>query len=117
MLKESLFIDQVIVIGENQKFAGALIVPDFTFLKSYCQVKEIEFISNEEVVKIPRIRKRIQTEIDKYNKLLGDTEKVRTWELIDHEWTLETGEITPTLKLKRNVILKRYEDTIRALFL
>ena len=116
MLKESLFIDQVMVIGENQKFAGALIVPDFAFLKSYCQVKEIDFISNEEVVKLPRIRKRIQAEIDKYNKQLGDTEKIKTWELLDHEWTLETGEITPTLKLKRNVICKRYETTIRALF-
>jgi long-chain acyl-CoA synthetase len=116
MLKESLFIDQVMVVGEHQKFAGALIVPDFVFLKSYCQVKEIEYISNEEVVKIPRIRKRIQEEINRYNKMLGDTEKIKTWELIDQEWTIETGLITPTLKLKRNVISKRYETTIQALF-
>lgn len=116
MLKESLFIDQVMVVGENQKFAGALIVPDFVFLKSYCQVKEIEYTSTEEVLKLPRIRKRYQTEIDKYNKLLGETEKIKTWTLIPEEWTLETGEITPTLKLKRNFVCSKYEKTIQALF-
>ena len=114
--KESLFIDQIIILGENQKFAGALIVPDFTFLKSYCAVKEIPFTTNADIINLPRIRKRFQTEVDKYNKLFGDTEKVKSWDLLDAEWTFETGEITPTLKLKRNFIAEKYKYRIEKLF-
>jgi long-chain acyl-CoA synthetase len=114
--KESLFIDQIIVIGENQKFAGALIVPDFVFLKSYCAVKEIPYTSNSEIIRMPRIRKRFQVEVDRYNKFFGDTEKIKTWDLLDTEWSFETGEITPTLKLKRNVIIEKYKDGITKLF-
>jgi long-chain acyl-CoA synthetase len=116
MFKESLFIDQIVIVGENQKFAGALVVPDFVFLKSYCQVKEIPYTTNAEMINLPRIRKRFQTEINKYNKCLGDTEKVKTWDLMDSEWTFETGEITPTLKLKRSFISKKYEEKISKLF-
>lgn len=114
--KESLFIDQIVVVGEHRKFAGALIVPDFIFLKSYCAVKEIPYTTNAEMIKLPRLRKRFQTEVTKYNKYLGDTEKIKSWDLLDTEWTFETGEITPTLKLKRNFISKKYEDKIAKLF-
>lgn len=116
MLKESLFIDQVMVVGENQKFAGALIVPDFNFLKSYCEVKGINYPSLEEMTRLPRIKKRIQVEINKYNKRLGSAEQIKSWTLIDHEWTTAEGEITPTLKIKRNVISKKYEKEIESLF-
>ncbi len=114
--KESLFIDQLIVVGENQKFAGALIVPDFNFLRSYCTVKEIPYTTNAEMVVLPRIVKRLQVEVNKYNKCFGETEKVKSWTLMDAEWTFETGEITPTMKLKRNFIMKKYEDQIIKLF-
>ena len=114
--KESLFIGQIIVVGENRKFAGALIVPDFDFLKSWCNVKEIEYSTNLEMIGLPRIRKRFQTEINHYNKLFGDTEKIKSWDLLGEEWTFETGEITPTLKLKRNAIAKKYADKISTLF-
>ncbi len=116
LFKESLFIDQIMVVGENQKFAGALIVPDFNFLKSYCTLKEIPCTTNEEIVRNDRIRKRIQVEITRINKQLGEAEKVKTWDLIDHEWTLESGDITPTLKLKRLYLGKKYEAEIRRLF-
>jgi len=114
--KESLFIDQMVVVGEHQKFAGALIVPDFIFLRSYCTVKEIPYTTNAEMINLPRIRKRFQTEVNKYNKCLGDTEKIKSWDLMDTEWTFDTGEITPTMKLKRNVIAQKYEDKIAKLF-
>lgn len=114
--KESLFIDQIVVVGENQKFAGALIVPDFTFLKSYCAVKEIPYTTNAEMIQLPRLRKRFQTEINHYNKCFGDTEKIKSWDLLDAEWTFDTGEITPTMKLKRNAIAKKYQDKIAKLF-
>jgi long-chain acyl-CoA synthetase len=114
--KESLFIDQLIVLGEHQKFAGALIVPDFTFLKSYCGVKDIPYTTNAEMIKNPRIRKRFKVELDKYNAILGDTEKIKTWDLLDAEWTPESGELTPTLKLRRKYISKKYEQEISGLF-
>ncbi|MEI6888097.1 MAG: AMP-dependent synthetase/ligase [Bacteroidales bacterium] len=114
--KESLFIDQIMVVGENQKFPGALIVPDFAFLKDYCKLKEIEFSTPAEMVANDRIRKRLQAEIKKYNKLFGETEQIKSWELLDHEWTLESGEITPTLKLKRKFLHAKYKEQIDRLF-
>jgi len=114
--KESLFIDQLIVVGESQKFAGALIVPDFVFLKSYCNRKEIPFTSNAEIAQDPTIRKRFQVEIDKYNKQFGDTEKIKSWDLLDTEWTVSSGEITPTIKLKRSFICKKYAENVEKLF-
>ncbi|MCK9220579.1 MAG: long-chain fatty acid--CoA ligase [Bacteroidales bacterium] len=113
---ESLFIDQIVVVGENQKFAGALIVPDFNFLRAWCAVKEIPYTTNKEMVKLPRIQKRFKMEVDKYNKLFGDTEKIKSWSLMDTEWAFETGEITPTLKLKRKFIMNKYQDNISNLF-
>ena len=114
--KESLFIDQIIVLGENQKFAGALIVPDFAFLKSYCNVKEIPYSTNGEMIRNPRIRKRFKAEVDKYNSTLGETEKIKTWDLLKDEWTVETGELTPTLKVRRKFISSKYETEIALLF-
>jgi long-chain acyl-CoA synthetase len=114
--KESLFIDQIIVLGEHQKFAGALIVPDFSFLRSYCIIKDIPYITNAEIVRNPRIRKRFKVEVDKYNFTLGDTEKIKSWDLINAEWAPESGELTPTLKLRRNFICKRYKPEIDRLF-
>lgn len=114
--KESIFIDQLIIVGENQKFAGALILPDFTFLKAWCEVKEIPYTTNKEMINLPRIRKRFKKEIDNYNSFFGDTEKIKSWDLLDTEWTVETGEITPTLKLKRNFICQKYADLIAKLF-
>jgi long-chain acyl-CoA synthetase len=114
--KESLFIDQLIVVGEHQKFAGALIVPDFTFLRNYCIVKDIPYTTNGEMIQLPRIRKRFKVEVAKFNAALGETEKIKTWDLVDAEWTPETGELTPTLKLRRNYIIKKYEPMVIRLF-
>jgi len=114
--KESPFIDNIVVIGENQKFASALIVPDFAHLKSWCSIKGIEYTTNEEMVKNQIIRKRIQKEIDKYNRLFGETEKIKKSEIIDFEWTVQTGELTPTLKLKRNLINEKYKNIIENIY-
>ena len=114
--KESLFIDQLIVVGENQKFVGALIVPDFNFLRSWCAVKEIPFTTNAEMIALPRIRNRFKKEVDLYNKKFGDTEKIKSWDLLGTEWTFDSGEITPTMKLKRNHICNKYAAQISSLF-
>jgi len=68
------------------------------------------------MVVLPRLVKRFQVEVNKYNKCFGETEKVKSWTLLDSEWTFDTGEITPTMKLKRNYIMKKFEDQIMKLF-
>ncbi len=114
--KESAFIDQIMVVGENQKFAAALIVPDFEFVKQWCQLHEVKFESNKQIISDKIFRDRIKKEITEYNQHFGDYEKIKKFELIDHEWSIETGEITANLKLKRSYIHKKYEKMINGLF-
>jgi len=115
-IKESPFIDQIMVVGENQKFAAALIVPSFEHLRSWCKIKEIEFTSNSQMIRDKVVKERYKKEIACFNKDFGDTEKIKKFELIDHEWTIDTGEITPNLKLKRKEIHKKYEGLINSIF-
>jgi len=115
-IKESPFIDQIMVIGENQKFAAALIVPAFEHLRSWCKIKEIDYTTNEEMIKDKSIINRYKKEINCFNKDFGDTEKIKKFELIDHEWTIDSGEITPNLKLKRKSIQDKYDGLIKKIF-
>ncbi|MCF8235998.1 MAG: long-chain fatty acid--CoA ligase [Bacteroidales bacterium] len=114
--KESSFIDSVLVVGENQKYAAALVVPDFDHLKSYCESKDIEYTGDSEVVNLPEIKKRFQQEIDKYNKLFGKTEQITRFRIMDTAWSVESGELTPSLKLKRDYITEKYSKEIESLF-
>ncbi|MCB0821806.1 MAG: long-chain fatty acid--CoA ligase [Bacteroidales bacterium] len=113
---ESPFIDAVLVIGENQKFAAALIVPDFVHLKSWCHIKGIKYTSNAEMVKNPEIRKRYQKEVADFNKDLGSYEQIKKFELMQDEWTIQSGELTANLKLRRNYICHKYESVINKIF-
>jgi long-chain acyl-CoA synthetase len=115
-LKESLFIDNLMVVGENQKFVAALIAPDYNHLKNWCEGKGIPYTTNSEMIQLPRIVKRFHKEIKKYNEELGDTEKIMRFQLMDSEWTIESGELTATLKLRRTYINKNYAETIKKLF-
>ncbi len=115
-IKESPFFDQIMVVGENQKFAAALIVPDFDHLRTWCKIKGVTWTNTADMLKNKVIRDRFKREIDCFNKQFGDTEKIKKFELIDHEWTVDSGEITANLKLKRNLIQKRYTDVIDKLF-
>jgi len=116
MLKESAFIDALMVVGENQKFAAAIVVPDFNHLRSWCEIKGVPYTSNKEMIALERIQKRFQKEIHKYNKHLGTTEQIKAFELLDTEWTVDSGELTATLKLRRSLINERYKTTIDKLF-
>jgi len=115
-IKESPFFDQIMVVGENQKFAAALIVPDFDHLRTWCKIKGVTWTNTGDMLKNKIIRDRFKREIDCFNKQFGDTEKIKKFELVDHEWTVDSGEITANLKLKRSLILKRYADLIDKLF-
>ena len=114
--KESAFIDGIIILGENQKYAAALVVPDFIHLKSWCEHKSIPYTSDKEMIKDPLVIKRFKKEIEHFNKFFGGTERIQSFELIDHEWSLETGELTANLKLKRSYILDKYKEEVERLF-
>ncbi len=114
--KESRFIEQIMVIGENRKHPAALVVPSFEFLKQWCEQKGIPFKSREEVVKNQTVIDRFQKEIDEKNEGFGKWEQVKKFELLPAEFTIDGGEITPTLKLKRKDILRKYEALVEKIY-
>ncbi|MGM0528889.1 MAG: AMP-dependent synthetase/ligase [Bacteroidota bacterium] len=115
-LKESIFIEQAMVIGENQKFASALISPNFKHLHDWCSQENIKFQDNAELIKKPEVISRMNEEVDKLNKSLGDHEKIKRFRFVEEEWSTETGELSPTLKLRREEITNKYQETISQIF-
>lgn len=113
---QSPFIENIMVVGENQKFAAAIIIPDFTFLKLWCRKHKIRYTTDEEVIKNETVKARFKKEIAKYNAFFGDTEQIKKFELLADEWSQQTGILTPTLKVKRNVVLDRYKNVIEKIF-
>ncbi|HTX87709.1 MAG TPA: long-chain fatty acid--CoA ligase [Bacteroidales bacterium] len=110
--KESPFIEHIIIIGENRKYTAALIVPNFEHLRSWCALKKVPFISFDQVIANARIRSRIKREVDRFNLDLGQTEKIKKFRLLADEWKVETGELSPTLKLRRKFIQEKYRQVI-----
>lgn len=113
---ESGFFENVVVLGENEKFAAALIVPDFSFIKDWCAKHSIKFTKNEEMINLKEVRDRLMREVQKINALFGDTEKIKRFKFITDEWSTANGILTPTLKVKRSVILHRYHDIISRMY-
>ena len=115
---ESPFIDQIMVLGDDRKYVAALIVPNFEYLRAWCSSKKIPYSTNQEAVSDARIVKRIQQEVRFYNRDLGRTEKIKKFRLIPAEWSVSTGELSPTLKLRRKFIQEKYyhviEETYRS---
>jgi long-chain acyl-CoA synthetase len=111
-MKESFFIEQVMVIGENEKYAGAIISPNFGFLHDWCSIHKIQYRDNQELIEIPEIIERFSKEIKEVNKSLGEHEQIKKFRLVTEEWTPQTGELSPTLKLKRNLVAKNYKNLI-----
>ncbi|HET6244162.1 MAG: long-chain fatty acid--CoA ligase [Bacteroidetes bacterium] len=115
-LKESMFIEQVMVIGENQKFAAALIAPAFAHLSEWCKRKNIPYDSNEQIINDPQVKKRIQEEINKVNASLAQYETIKKFELLPRDWSIEKGEMTPKLSLKRKIITETNKALIDKIF-
>ena len=115
-LAESPLINSIMVVGENQKFAAALIVPNFEDLKTWCEENHVAFTSNAEVIKEKKVIDRYRKEVESYNKYFGDFEKVKRFELVDREWTIDEGEVTPSLKIRRKVIADHFKDLIDKMF-
>ena len=113
---ESPLIENMIGVGENKKFAAALISPDFVYLKSWCAKHKIPYTSNEEIINHPQVAQRYAKEVKKYNEFFGDAEKVKRYQLVQDEWSQVNGFLSPTLKIKRNVIEAHYAEIIEKLF-
>ena len=116
-LKQSLFIEQVMVVGEGEKMPGALIQPNFDFVRDWIEHKGHNIgTSNEEIAASEVVIKRIQKEVDKYNVNFGKWEQIKKFELTPSVWSIDNGELTPTMKMKRNVIKEIYNNLYEKIY-
>ncbi len=115
-LKSSHLIEQVMVVGENEKFASALVVPNFPLLHEWCAENRILFENNQELIKIPDVVEKMREEVDGVNKTLGAHEQISRIRLVYDEWSPGSGELSPTLKLRRNVVAVKYQHLINDIY-
>ena len=104
------------VIGENEKFASAIISPNFPYLHDWCSLHKIQFRDNNELIEIPEVIERVSREIREINKSLGEHENIKRFRMVTEEWSPQSGELSPTLKLKRNLLAKHYSDIIAEIY-
>ncbi|TWF44285.1 long-chain acyl-CoA synthetase [Chitinophaga polysaccharea] len=114
--KESPYIEQIMVVGEDRKFTAALIVPSFSNLKNWAQKRGITANSNEELLKHPDVQDLFKQAVEKYNQFFNHIEQIKKFVLLPKEWTVDGGELTPTLKAKRKVILEKYKAEIDSIY-
>ncbi len=115
-MKESPFVEQMMVVGAEQKFVGALIVPSIPNLREWMQHKGIPFTTAEDAVNNPKVLDLYRELVDSFNKFFNHVEQIKKFELLPNEWTIDTGELTPTLKLKRKVIMEKYKAAIDRIY-
>jgi long-chain acyl-CoA synthetase len=117
VMKQSRFIEQIMVIGEGEKMPAALIQPDFEFVKEWGELKNHKLPSDpKELVKDKEVIARIQEEVDHYNEKFGHWERVKKFELTPDVWSIEGGQLTPTMKMKRKIIKEQYKDLYERIY-
>jgi long-chain acyl-CoA synthetase len=114
--KESPFIEQMMVVGADRKFVGALIVPSFATLKDWMREKGLTYTTNEDVVHHPRVLELYKELVESFNTYFNHVEQIKKFELLPREWTIDTGEMTPKLSLKRKVVMEKYKDAIERIY-
>ena len=115
-LKTSNMIEQAMVIGANEKFASALISPNFVLLHDWCAEHKIHFEDKKDLIQKPEVVSLLQKEVNVINKTLGQHEEIKRFRLVCAEWSPVTGELSPTLKLRRNVIAEKYKHIIEEIY-
>jgi long-chain acyl-CoA synthetase len=115
-LKSSRFIGQAVVIGDRRQFLTALLVPDFETLRAWAEREGVGAADDAALIAAQKVRDLFRGEVDAVNQHLARYEQIRAWELMPKEFTLETGELTPTQKVKRRVILQKYGDILDRLY-
>lgn len=116
-LKESDIIEQCIVIGENQKFASAIISPNFNFLHFWAAKHKIHYTDYNDLVSNPKVVERIQREVNCFNKSLALHEQVKRIRVVGEEWSVQSGELSQTLKLRRKFIQEKYSEAVKSIYL
>ncbi|KGO87623.1 AMP-dependent synthetase [Flavobacterium rivuli WB 3.3-2 = DSM 21788] len=115
-MKQSRFIEQIMVIGDGEKMPAAFIQPDFAFVKQWASRKGLTLGSNQEIADSKEVHDRIQEEVDGINKKFGHWEQVKKFEITPEVWSVEGGEMTPTLKLKRKVVKEKYQKLYEKIY-
>jgi long-chain acyl-CoA synthetase len=106
----------MMVVGADRKFTSALIVPSFPNLKVWCSQNKLNFSSNDEIVKDAAVNALFLSVIESYNSEFNHVEQVKKFKLLQHEWTIDGGELTPTGKMKRRAILEKYSPEIEKIY-
>ena len=129
-LKESTFIEQVMLVGSEKKFVGALIVPSFsalqaperplrdpkTALQEWAHKHQLPNLPNDELIRHPKVLELYKDLIESFNKYFNHVEQVKKFELLPHEWTVDTGEMTPKLSIKRKVVMEKYRGAVDRIY-
>ena len=116
-MKQSRFIEQIMVIGEGQKMPGAFIQPNFDFIIEWAKKNKVDLDpSHEGIVQNEKVIARIQQEIDSINSKFGHWEQIKRFELTPNIWSIDGGELTPTLKLKRKNVMEKYQDLFNKIY-
>ena len=116
-MKQSLFIEQIMVIGDGEKMPGAFIQPSFDFIKEWAKRKNINVgTTNAEIASNPDVIARIEKEVEKFNEKFGNWEKIKRFELTPDIWSIDGGHLTPTLKLKRKIVMEKYKDLYQKIY-
>lgn len=115
-LKESLYVEQVMVVGSEKKFVGALMVPSFPNLQEWCRANNIAYTSPAEIIRNEKVIDMYKDLVESFNKYFNHVEQIKKFELLPNEWSVETGEMTPKLSLKRKVVMEKYRDAIERIY-
>jgi long-chain acyl-CoA synthetase len=117
--KESRFIEQIMVVGEGEKFPSAFIVPNFAFIREWGEDndQDLSGLSNADIAKSKLVTDRIEEEINRYNKDYGNWEQIKKFALLEKEFSIAANELTPTLKLKRKKIMENYQAEYSTMYL
>ena len=116
IFKESPIIDQIMVIGEHEKFASALISPNFKYFEDWKTEKKVAWSTNDELITLPEVLSFFSAEVNKLNKRLSPPERINRFRLVKEEWSPATGELSPTLKLRRKFISEKYSSVVEQVY-
>ena len=115
-LKESMFIEQVMLVGAEQKFVGALIIPAFPYLIEWARKAGIPEMPNDQLINQPKVIELYKDLIESFNKFFNQVEQIKKFELLPNEWGIDTGELTPKMSLKRKVVMEKYREAVNRIY-
>ena len=115
-MKESPFIEQMMIVGEGEKYTAAIVCPAFEHLHNWASIHQINYKNNYELITSPEVIPKYEKEIERLNNQLDKAMKIKKFSLVCEEWTPETGELSPTLKLKRKILVKKYKTKLDFLY-